>query len=151
MSLDYFPCLYNFFFKFQNSEILLELEYIYLVLGKLDQYLKNKVSCLFLKADTLSIVILKNHSFIYCSLHNFYYIEESWCYEAFLHVYSISRSLHKHFQSLILTEVFADRWLYSYAIISTHTKGEIWFSNFLQPGNKTWSWYNGKTQYIFLL
>ena len=42
-----------------------------------------------------------------CSLHNFYYIEESWRYEAFLHLYSISKSLHKHFQSL--TEVFADR------------------------------------------
>lgn len=58
-----------------------------------------------------------------CSLHNFYYIEESWRYEAFLHLYSISKSLHKHFQSL--TEVFADRWLYSYVIIYTHTKGEI--------------------------
>lgn len=58
MSLDYFPCLHSFVFFFlsQNSEILLESEYIYLVLGKLGQYLKNKVSCPFLKADILSII-----------------------------------------------------------------------------------------------
>lgn len=127
MSFEYFPCLYSFLFffflisEFRNStRIRIHLFSawkawsIFKIYSFLSFFKSRYIIYYFFKKTVLSYL---------CSLHNFYYIEESWRYEAFLHLYSISKSLHKHFQSL--TEVFADRWLYSYVIIYTHTKGEI--------------------------